>query len=86
MLKAYLTDRNVRRVLTLCLFLGALWFFRHLMMLLVFFVIFERTIGLFAGLLSKATSIKFKWCVLIVLVLALAMVSGDHTATMSGPE
>jgi predicted PurR-regulated permease PerM len=75
-LKAYLTDRNVRRVLTLLLFLGALWFFRHLMMLLVFFVIFERTIGLLAGLLSKATSIKFKWCVLMVLVLSLAMVSG----------
>lgn len=76
MLKAYLTDRNVRRVLTLIVFLLALWFFRHLMMLLVFFVVFERTIGLFAGLLSKATSIKFKWCVLIVLVLALALVSG----------
>ncbi len=83
MLKAYLTDRNVRRILTLILFLAALWFFRHLMMLLVFFVVFERTIGLFAGLLSKATSLKFKWCVLIVLVLALGMVTGGVWAGIS---
>jgi predicted PurR-regulated permease PerM len=75
-LKAYLTDRNVRRVITLALFLGALWFFRHLMMLLVFFVVFERTIGLFAGLLARATGVKFKWCVLIVVVLALGLVTG----------
>lgn len=83
MLKAYLTDRNVRRVLTLLLFLAALWFFRHLMMLLVFFVVFERTIGLFAGLLSRATTIKFKWCVLLVLVLALGLVTGGVWAGIS---
>lgn len=76
MLKAYLTDRNVRRVFTLGLFLGALWFFRHLMMLLVFFVVFERSIGLCASLLSRATGLRFKWSVLIVLLLALGAVTG----------
>jgi predicted PurR-regulated permease PerM len=76
MLKTYLTDRNVRRVLTLAIFLGALWFFRHLMLLLVFFVVFERTIGLLAGLLSRATKLKFKWSVLLVIVLSFAAVGG----------
>jgi predicted PurR-regulated permease PerM len=79
-LKAHLTDRNVRRLLTLLLFLAVLWWFRHLMLLFVFFVIFERTLGLCAGLLSKVTSLPFKWCVLIVLVLVLAMVTAGMWA------
>ncbi len=76
MLKAHLTDRNIRRLLTLALFLGLLWVFRHLLLLLVFFVVFERTIGLFAGLLQRATKLQFKWCVLIVLLLSLGLVTG----------
>ncbi|MDP3277753.1 MAG: AI-2E family transporter [Deltaproteobacteria bacterium] len=76
MLKAYLTDRNVRRVITLALFLGSLWFFRHLMLLLVFFVIFERSIGLGADVLSKRTGLKFKWCVLLVVLLSAGLAVG----------
>ncbi|MBL8680513.1 MAG: AI-2E family transporter [Myxococcales bacterium] len=76
MLKSHLTDRNIRRLLTLALFLGLLAFFRHLMMLLVFFVVFERSIGLFAGLLQRATKLKFQWCVLIVVLLSLGIVTG----------
>lgn len=76
MLKSHLTDRNIRRLLTLALFVGLLWFFRHLMMLLVFFVVFERMIGLGAGLLQRATKLKFQWCVLIVVLLSLGVVTG----------
>jgi predicted PurR-regulated permease PerM len=91
MLKAYLTDRNVRRVLTLGIFLGALWFFRHLLMLLVFFVVFERTIGLLAGLLARATRMKFKWAVLTVLIVSFGLVglgvwAGISTVREKVPE
>lgn len=69
MLGAHLTDRNIRRVFVLALFVGLLALFRHLLLLLVFFVVFERVIGLAADYLHAATKLKFKWCVLIVVVL-----------------
>jgi predicted PurR-regulated permease PerM len=75
-MRAYLTDRNLRRLFVLVLFVGLLAFFRHLLLLLVFFVVFERTIGLFAGYLSAATKLKFKWSVLLVVVLMAGVVGG----------
>lgn len=83
MLKAYFTDRTLRRMATLALFIGALWYFRHLAPLFVFFVIFERMIGTLADALSKATKIKFKWCVLIVLVLGLGVITGGVWLSIS---
>ncbi len=44
-MKMVFTDRNVRRAVVLALFLGLLVLFRHLSVLLVFFVLFERMIG-----------------------------------------
>lgn len=75
MLKAYFTDRMLRRIATIALFLGALWYFRHLAPLLVFFVIFERLLGMLADALAKVTKIKFKWCVLIVVALGLGVIT-----------
>ena len=45
------TDRNIRRAFSLFLFLLLLFLFRHLAILLVFFVLFERSLGSIAGLL-----------------------------------
>ena len=75
MLRAHLTDRNVRRTVVLLLFVGLLAVFRHLLLLLVFFVVFERLIGLGADHLHGLTKVKFKYCVLIVVTL-LATVLG----------
>jgi predicted PurR-regulated permease PerM len=76
-MRVHLTDRNLRRVFVLTLFVGLLWFFRHLFLLLVFFVVFERTIGLLAGYLSAFTRLKFKWSVLVVVALLLGVVGGS---------
>ncbi|MEI8256245.1 MAG: AI-2E family transporter [Deltaproteobacteria bacterium] len=74
MLRAHLTDRNVRRAFVLALFLGLLVLFRHLLLLLVFFVVFERLIGLAADYLHAATRLKFKYCVLIVVSVIMGIV------------
>ncbi len=74
MLRAHLTDRNIRRALVLALFLGLMVLFRHLLLLLVFFVVFERLIGLAADYLHSASKLKFKWCVLIVVTTLLGLV------------
>jgi predicted PurR-regulated permease PerM len=73
MLGAHLTDRNLRRVFVLALFVGLLALFRHLLLLLVFFVVFERLIGLAADHLHAVTKVKFKWSVLIVVALLAAV-------------
>jgi predicted PurR-regulated permease PerM len=83
MLKAYLTDRMLRRIATLALFLGTVWFFRHLAPLFVFFVIFERLLGTMADGLSRVTKLKFKWCVLLVLVLGLAVTTAGVWLSIS---
>lgn len=75
-MRAYLTDRNLRRLLVLVLFVGILWFFRHLLPLLVFFVVFERSIGSLAGYLSAWTRWKFKWCVIVVVAVMAGVVAG----------
>ncbi len=44
-MRAALTDRNFRRVAVLAAFVAILYAFRHLAVLLVFFVLFERALG-----------------------------------------
>jgi predicted PurR-regulated permease PerM len=75
-MRAYFTDRNIRRLFVLVLFLGFVWFFRELMLLLIFFVIFERLIGLAAGYVSAWTKIKFKYAVIAVAVSIVGGVVG----------
>ena len=50
-MRSLLTDRNLRRVVVLAAFVGILYAFRHLAILLVFFVLFERGLGTGARLL-----------------------------------
>lgn len=75
MLHAHFTDRTVRRALVLALFLGVVVLLRHLLLLLVFFVVFERLIGLAADYLRAKTKLKFTYCVLIVVVAFLGLAS-----------
>jgi predicted PurR-regulated permease PerM len=53
----FFEEKTARRVLLLALFLGLLFTFRHLLVLLAFFVVFERALALSAG----AVGHRFKW-------------------------
>ena len=74
MLRAHFTDRNIRRAFVLSLFLALVVLFRHLLMLLVFFVVFERLFGLAADHLHVATKLKFKYCVLLVVTMFVGVI------------
>src|SRR5258708_1462706 len=52
-LGALFQERTVRRAVSLALFIGLLVLFRHLLVLLVFFVSFERLIGVPSEWLAK---------------------------------
>lgn len=75
-MRAHFTDRNVQRVLLLAVFLASLWFFRHLALLFVFFVVFERVIGTLAEQLSTRAGVKFKYAVLLVILLFVGVAAG----------
>jgi predicted PurR-regulated permease PerM len=72
------TDRNVRRIFVLGLFLALLCAFRHLAVLLVFFVLFERALGSGASWLNAASRCPSRWpCIgQIVLVLGASPLLG----------
>ncbi len=70
-MRVHLTDRNLRRAITLALFIGALYLFRHLAVLFVFFVLFQRSIGLLAGYAHKYAKIPFKVGVIGIVLLFL---------------
>ncbi len=63
----FFTQRTVRRFVALAAFGTLLYLFRHLALLLVFFVTFERALGWSSRRLSERTGIPRKKCVLIVL-------------------
>lgn len=69
-------QKTFRRALALVLFVSVLYLFRHLAILLVFFVTFERALGFLSEQLSKRTGrLTRKQALLVVLlvfVLALA--------------
>jgi predicted PurR-regulated permease PerM len=75
-MRALLTDRNLRRVITLGVFLGLLYLFRHLALLLVFFVLFERSLGAGAGFLHRRLRVPVAVGVLGQIVLALGALTG----------
>jgi hypothetical protein len=68
------TDRNVRRIFVLALFLTLLFLFRHLAVLLVFFVLFERALGAGAKWLNARFQVPIAAAVLGQIVLVLAAV------------
>ncbi len=65
----FFAEKTARRALTLGLFLGLIVGFRHLAVLLVFFVSFERGLFFTAGSLSR----RFKWKRLTGLLLVLGV-------------
>lgn len=65
------TDRNVRRVFVLALFLGLLFVFRHLAVLLVVFVLFERALGTGARWLNARFRVPVAVAVIGQVVLGL---------------
>ena len=74
-MRMFFNDRNVRRVIVLALFFGVLYLFRHLAILLVFFVLFERSLGTGARLLRDRARVPLMLGVLLQIVLALAAVA-----------
>lgn len=68
-------NKTLRRVLLIALFVGILAGLRHLLVLLVFFVAFERIIGFPAELLCKRTRLPRTWAVLASLTAITAVVS-----------
>jgi predicted PurR-regulated permease PerM len=66
---AFVSQRTPRRLLALAAFFSLLYLFRHLAILLVFFVTFERALGWSAKMLSAKTGLPRKKCVLIVLAV-----------------
>jgi predicted PurR-regulated permease PerM len=69
-------DRGRRRLVLLALFLGLLWEFRHLTVLLVFFVLFERTLGTGARFLRDRLKVPLAFGVLAQVLLALGAIAG----------
>ncbi|HVH44314.1 MAG TPA: AI-2E family transporter [Labilithrix sp.] len=70
----FLSQKTPRRLLALIAFGTVLYLFRHLALLLVFFVTFERALGWSARTLSARTGLHRKKCVLIVLgVIAIGL-------------
>ena len=74
-MRMFFNDRNVRRVIVLAVFLGALIEFRHLAVLMVFFVLFERSLGAGARLLRDRCKVPLMLGVLLQIALALAAVA-----------
>ena len=63
----FFSQKTPRRLLVLAAFATILYLFRHLAILLVFFVTFERALGWSARTLSARTGLPRKKCVLLVL-------------------
>ncbi len=74
-MRLFFTDRNIRRVLVLGLFLGLLYGFRHLAVLLVFFVLFERSLGTGARLLRDRLRVPLMLGVVLQILLVLGAVA-----------
>jgi predicted PurR-regulated permease PerM len=71
-----MTGKTFRRALALVLFVGVLYLFRHLAILLVFFVTFERALGFLSERLAKETGKLTKKQALLVVLLVFAITLG----------
>jgi predicted PurR-regulated permease PerM len=70
---SFFSERTPRRLLALTAFITVLYIFRHLALLLVFFVTFERALGFASRKLSGVTGVARKRCVLLVLAAVLLL-------------
>lgn len=70
----FFAEKTPRRVTALVAFGTLLYLFRHLAILLVFFVTFERGLGWSARTLAAYTKLPRKKCVLIVLAVVALLV------------
>jgi predicted PurR-regulated permease PerM len=77
----FFRERTPRRLLALAIFVGALVLFRHLLVLLVFFVAFERLFGIVADFLGARLRIGRKPA---LLVLVLGWLGGLGVAAAVG--
>lgn len=64
---AFLSQKTPRRALALAGFVGALYLFRHLAIVFVFFVSFQRALGFAARLMEAKTGISRKKSVLVIV-------------------
>ena len=72
----FTSQKTPRRIIALLAFVGLLYLFRHLALLLVFFVTFERALGWSARTLSARTGVPRKKCVLLILAVVVAVLGG----------
>jgi predicted PurR-regulated permease PerM len=73
---AFLGEKTPRRVVALTVFLGALYLFRHLAILLVFFVTFERALGWLSTQLVTHAGLPRKRALLVSLLGIIAAIGG----------
>jgi predicted PurR-regulated permease PerM len=74
-MRTFFNDRNIRRVVVLGLFLGLLYEFRHLAVLLVFFVLFERGLGTGARITRDRFGIPLMLGVVLQILLVLGTIA-----------
>jgi predicted PurR-regulated permease PerM len=80
-LRALFRPLNARRAIVLALFIALVVVFRHLLVLLVFFVAFERPLGWATGFLARRTRLPRS---LALLLLVLLLLGGVGTLAMFG--
>ena len=68
----FFAEKTARRGLALTIFIGLIFAFRHLALLLVFFILFERALFFSAGFLSR----RLKWRRLPAFLLVLVVAAG----------
>lgn len=68
----FFAEKTARRAAALIIFVGLIFAFRHLVLLLVFFILFERALFFSAGLISR----RFKWKRLPAFFLVLVVGAG----------
>lgn len=71
---SFLAEKSPRRFMAIAAFLGVLYLFRHLALLLVFFVTFERALGWGSRALSRQTGLGRKKSVLLLVLGALVLI------------
>lgn len=73
---AFFSEKTPRRFVAIATLIGTLYLFRHLAVLLVFFVAFERTFGFGSRVLESRTGLSRKKGVFVTLVVMLAALGG----------
>lgn len=69
-------DLKTRRLVVVAVFLGILYWFRHLAPVFICFVVFERTLGWAADQIDRRTPLKRKWAVAALLTTLCGAAGG----------